>query len=295
MNSHDPTLHICFVRRPLAAEMTYCAVKMHVQIFQISKNIQKNKPEAKYWQNVLLRHLAPLTLEIEKHRCLKGQHCSSSTMKGESWSDKCVCSLAVPTNKNLSESYLLWMDAPRALTQTVHRPVALIPPPSLIELSESEYCSPLVKLKSYGVCLADLGSEGSVNMCLLFVYIWWRAEEKVGEENGEGVEDTSAGPIFCRDSWNEVKNPPGGARCWRVMKNRCLFPLCFADLYTEGSALSCSGSSSLSFLCSSMFSFCLSSLTPHYSPLPPRLMQQPALLLLFLPPLCFPPQMTTLQ
>lgn len=131
MNSHDPTLHICFVRRPLAAEMTYCAVKMHVQIFQISKNIQKNKPEAKYWQNVLLRHLAPLTLEIEKHRCLKGQHCSSSTMKGESWSDKCVCSLAVPTNKNLSESYLLWMDAPRALTQTVHRPVALIPPPLL--------------------------------------------------------------------------------------------------------------------------------------------------------------------
>lgn len=166
--------------------------------------------------------------------------------------------------------------SPRALTQTVHRPVALIPPPPLIELSVSEYCSPLVKLKSYGVCLADLGSEGSANMYLLFVYIWWRAEEKVGEENGEGVEDTSAGPIFCRDSWNEVKNPPGGARCWRVMKNRCLFPLCFADLYAEGSAPQLLGLFSLSFLCSSMFSFCLSSLPPHYSPLPPRLMQQPA-------------------
>lgn len=61
--------------------------------------------------------------------------------------------------------------SPRALTQTVHRPVALIPPPPLIELSVSEYCSPLVKLKSYGVCLADLGSEGSANMYLLFVYI----------------------------------------------------------------------------------------------------------------------------
>lgn len=75
--------------------------------------------------------------------------------------------------------------------------------------------------------------------CCLCIFDGERGR-KVGEENGEGVEDTSAGPIFRRDSWNEVKNPPGGARCWRVMKNRCLFPLCF---YAEGSALSCSGSS----------------------------------------------------
>lgn len=39
-----------------------------------------------------------------------------------------------------------------------------------------------------------------------------------------------------------MKNPPGGERCWRVIKNRCLFPLCFADRYTEGSDLSHSGS-----------------------------------------------------
>lgn len=50
------------------------------------------------------------------------------------------------------------------------------------------------------------------------------------EDNGVG--DTSAGPICYCDNLNEVKNPLGGERCWRVIKNRCLLPLCFADSYT---------------------------------------------------------------
>lgn len=49
-----------------------------------------------------------------------------------------------------------------------------------------------------------------------------------------------------------MKNPPGGERCKRVIKNRCLFALCFADRYTKGSDLSRSGST----LCPSFVPSC---------------------------------------
>lgn len=109
--------------------------------------------------------------------------------------------------------------------------------------------------------------------------------------------DTSAGPIFHRDSQNEVKNPPGGQRCWRVIKNRCLFPLSLADSCTGGCDLSHSGSSVCPSFVPPMFCFCLSSVTAHFSPLPPRLnaMQQPAPHLLTSHFFFFSPQMTTLH
>lgn len=67
---------------------------------------------------------APLS---ERH--FRGKHCSGGAMEGESWNDKSVCSLVVPTNKQFVSKLFALNGCPSALTQTVHRPVALSPPP----------------------------------------------------------------------------------------------------------------------------------------------------------------------
>lgn len=72
-----------------------------------------------------------------------------------------------------------------------------------------------------------------------------------------------------------MKNPPGGERCWRVIKNRYLFPLHFA---TQRNLTSVTPAPQFVLPLYPLILF-LSFLTSHYFPLPPRVLQQPASLL----------------
>lgn len=72
-----------------------------------------------------------------------------------------------------------------------------------------------------------------------------------------------------------MKNPPGGERCWRVIKNRYLFPLHFA---TQRNLTSVTPAPQFVLPLYPLVLF-LSFLTSHYFPLLPRVLQQPASLL----------------
>lgn len=89
---------------------------------------------------------------------------------------------------------------------------------------------------------------------------------KCWEEKNISVEDASAGPIFFHDSQNKLKNLPGGERCCRVMKNRCLFLLFFANCHTEGPDLSYSVFSVCPFFVASGFVLSILSYFPLLSP-----------------------------